>query len=91
MPLRAVLDALDAFTDGRPAHDDRTTDDRGGNAMLGQMQDWPLLIHRIIDHAATYHGGRCVVSRSIEGPIHTTTYADIRRRASTAGVRGRSP
>jgi fatty-acyl-CoA synthase len=49
--------------------------------MLGLMQDWPLLCHRIIDHAATYHGGRPVISRSVEGAIHTTTYADIRRRA----------
>ena len=49
--------------------------------MLGLMQDWPLLLHRIIDHAATYHGGRRVISRAIEGPIHTTTYAEIRARA----------
>jgi fatty-acyl-CoA synthase len=45
------------------------------------MQDWPLLCHRIIDHAATYHPARAVVSRAIEGPIHTTTYAEIRARA----------
>ena len=43
--------------------------------MLGLMQDWPLLCHRIIDHAATYHAERPVISRSIEGPIHTTNYA----------------
>ncbi|MBM3527103.1 MAG: fatty-acid--CoA ligase [Alphaproteobacteria bacterium] len=49
--------------------------------MLGLMQDWPLLCHRIIDHAAIYHADRPVISRSIEGPIHRTTYADIRRRA----------
>src|SRR5438067_12976360 len=49
--------------------------------MFGLMQDWPLLCHRIIDHAATYHGGRQVISRSVEGPFHTTTYADIRKRA----------
>jgi fatty-acyl-CoA synthase len=49
--------------------------------MLGLMQDWPLLCHRIIDHAATYHGGRKVITRSIEGPIHTTNYAEIRARA----------
>ena len=55
--------------------------------MLGQMQDWPLLIHRIIDHAATYHGGRRIISRSIEGPIHTTTYAEIRRRAKQLAQR----
>ena len=42
--------------------------------MLGLMQDWPLLSYRVIDHAATNHGKRRVVSRSVEGPIHTTTY-----------------
>ncbi|MEA2840187.1 MAG: 3-(methylthio)propionyl---CoA ligase [Methylobacteriaceae bacterium] len=49
--------------------------------MLGLMQDWPLLLHRVIDHAAIQHGGREVVTRSIEGPMHRTTYADIRQRA----------
>jgi fatty-acyl-CoA synthase len=49
--------------------------------MLGLMQDWPLLCHRIIDHAAVQHGGRRVVSRAIEGPIHTHDYAAIRGRA----------
>jgi fatty-acyl-CoA synthase len=49
--------------------------------MQGLMQDWPLLCHRIIDHAATYHANRPVVSRSIEGPIHTTNYAAVRKRA----------
>ena len=49
--------------------------------MLGLMQDWPLLLHRIIDHAAIQHGTREVVSRSIEGPIHRTDYASVRTRA----------
>ena len=49
--------------------------------MLGLMQDWPLLCHRIIDHAALNHGERQVISRSIEGPIHTTNYREIRTRA----------
>jgi fatty-acyl-CoA synthase len=49
--------------------------------MQGLMQDWPLLCHRIIDHAATNAGERPVISRSIEGPMHTTNYAEIRRRA----------
>jgi len=49
--------------------------------MFGLMQDWPLLCHRVIDHAATYHAARPVVSRSLEGPIHTTNYAEIRSRA----------
>ena len=58
--------------------------------MLGLMQDWPLLCHRIIDHAAIYHAGRAVVSRSVEGPIHTTNYADIRKRALKEMDRKRS-
>ena len=49
--------------------------------MLGLMQDWQLLCHRVIDHAAIQHGRREVVSRSVEGPMHRTTYADVRARA----------
>ena len=49
--------------------------------MLGLMQDWPLLCHRVIDHAATNHGERAVISRSVEGPIHKTNYAEIRARS----------
>ena len=49
--------------------------------MLGLMQDWSLLLHRIIDHAAKFHGERKVISRSIEGPIHTTDYRQVRARA----------
>ncbi|MEW5422626.1 long-chain-fatty-acid--CoA ligase [Amorphus sp. 3PC139-8] len=49
--------------------------------MQGLMQEWPLLCHKIIDYAGTIHAERPVVSRSIEGPIVTTTYADMRRRS----------
>jgi len=49
--------------------------------MQGLMQDWPLLCHRIIDHAAINAGERPVISRSIEGPMRTTNYAEIRKRA----------
>ncbi len=49
--------------------------------MLGLMQDWPLLCHRVIDHAANIHGERPVISRSIEGPFHRTNYAEIRARS----------
>lgn len=49
--------------------------------MRGLMQDWPLLIHRIIDHAAIQHGTREVVSRSVEGPIRRTSYAELRGNA----------
>ncbi|HWX59683.1 fatty-acid--CoA ligase [Bradyrhizobium sp.] len=49
--------------------------------MLGLMQDWPLLCHRVIDHAAINHPERCVISRSIEGPLHSITYPELRTRA----------
>ena len=31
--------------------------------MKGLMQDWPLLVHRVLDHAARWHGEREIVSR----------------------------
>ena len=49
--------------------------------MLGLMQDWPLTVDRILDHAAEWHGSREVVTRSLEGPIVRVTYAEIRGRA----------
>ncbi len=49
--------------------------------MLGLMQDWPLLCHKIIDYAAAQHGKREIVSRSVEGPIVRTNYAEIHLRA----------
>src|SRR5688572_19817962 len=47
---------------------------RDETPMKGLMQDWPLLVHRVLDHAARWHGEREIVSRSVEGPIHRCTY-----------------
>jgi acyl-CoA synthetase (AMP-forming)/AMP-acid ligase II len=49
--------------------------------MLGLMQDWPLLVTKIIDHAARYHGDREIVTRTVEGPIVRTNYREIHGRA----------
>ena len=49
--------------------------------MIGMMQAWPLTVDRILDHAADRHGRREVVTRSLEGPIVRTSYAEVRRRA----------
>jgi fatty-acyl-CoA synthase len=49
--------------------------------MFGLMQDRPLLISSLIEHAAAFHPHAEIVSRTVEGPIHRCTYADIRRRA----------
>jgi fatty-acyl-CoA synthase len=49
--------------------------------MFGLMQDWPLTLDKVIDHAKNWHGSREVVTRSLEGPIVRTTYAEIHGRA----------
>jgi fatty-acyl-CoA synthase len=49
--------------------------------MMGLMQDWPLTVDRILDHAGQWHAEREVVTRSVEGPIVRTTYGHIRDRA----------
>ncbi|GIU66874.1 hypothetical protein PsB1_1028 [Candidatus Phycosocius spiralis] len=53
----------------------------GEKIMLGLMQNWPLTVDKIMDHAATNHGRREVVTRSVEGPIVRTTYSEIHARA----------
>jgi len=49
--------------------------------MFGGMQDWPLLMHKIIDFAAVQFPEREVASRMVEGPMHRTNYREIRQRA----------
>jgi fatty-acyl-CoA synthase len=45
------------------------------------MQDWPLLVSKILDHAARWHGEQAVVSRTVEGPIYRYTYGGLAARA----------
>jgi fatty-acyl-CoA synthase len=49
--------------------------------MLGLMQNWQMTADKVIDHARINHGAREIVTRSVEGPIVRTTYADVHRRA----------
>ena len=49
--------------------------------MLGLMQEWPLLCHKILDHAAIASPEREIVTRSVEGAMHRTTYPALRARA----------
>jgi fatty-acyl-CoA synthase len=49
--------------------------------MQGLMQNWPLTVDKILDHAKMWHSQREVVSRSVEGPIMRTTYGEIHTRA----------
>jgi len=50
--------------------------------MLGLMQDWPLTVDRILDHAKNNFPRREVVTRSVEtGVLSRTNYGNIWRRA----------
>lgn len=63
--------------------------------MLGLMQEHKLLVSSLIEHAANCHPDAEIVSRTVEGPIHRSTYGEIHRRAkrlanalSALGVQG---
>ncbi|MCI4643796.1 MAG: long-chain fatty acid--CoA ligase, partial [Hyphomonadaceae bacterium] len=49
--------------------------------MQGIMQDWSLTVDKVLNHAAANHGGREIVTRSVEGPIVRTTYSELQGRA----------
>ncbi len=46
--------------------------------MLGLMQDRPLLISSLIEHAATFHPDTEIVSRLPEGHVHRSTWRGVR-------------
>src|ERR1043166_41232 len=74
--------AMKAEDKGRPTRlPEGSPGRRGRTSMLGLMQDWPLLCPRIIDPAALNHAERKVITRSVEGPLQTTNYAQLRARA----------
>ncbi|MGE0217837.1 AMP-binding protein, partial [Mycolicibacterium sp.] len=45
--------------------------------MLGLMQDRPLMISSLIEHAATFHGDTEIVSRLPEGATRRSTWAQV--------------
>ncbi|KUI27354.1 long-chain fatty acid--CoA ligase [Mycobacterium sp. IS-1496] len=49
--------------------------------MDGLMQDRPLLISSLIEHAATFHADTEIVSRLPEGPIRRSTWSELRDHA----------
>jgi len=49
--------------------------------MRGLMMDMPLLVSSLIEHADRNHGDVEIVSRSLEGPVHRSTYSQAHARA----------
>src|SRR5947199_10388442 len=45
------------------------------------MQNQPLLLSSLLQHADRFHGRTEIVSRTVEGPIHRYSYQDAARRA----------
>ena len=49
--------------------------------MHGLMQHYPLLISQLLTHAERAHAHGEIVSRTVEGGIHRSTYGDLARRS----------
>lgn len=49
--------------------------------MLGSMQDWPLLVWKLIDHAAVNYPAREIVTQTVEGPLHRSNWHEVHGRA----------
>ena len=49
--------------------------------IIGAMQDWPLVTSRLLDHVASNHPGRGIVSLAVEGGTHRTTWAAVADRS----------
>ncbi|MBL4610777.1 long-chain-fatty-acid--CoA ligase [Halopseudomonas sp.] len=49
--------------------------------MQALMQDRPLLISSLIEHAATFHPGTEIVTKTVEGPTHRTHYHGLHGRS----------
>ena len=54
--------------------------------MHGLMQDWPLVVTKILDYAAKFHGEQEVITCTAEGPIHRYTYADMHKRSQLCAL-----
>jgi 3-(methylthio)propionyl---CoA ligase len=48
--------------------------------MVGQMMNLPLLISEQIEFAARFHSAAEVVTRTVEGPTHYSSWGDVARR-----------
>lgn len=48
--------------------------------MQGLMQDYPLIVPRLLEYAERSHGKTEIVSRRVEGGIHRYSFAEMARR-----------
>src|ERR1700738_5478900 len=53
----------------------------GERVVRGLMQNQPLLLSSLLQHADRFHSNTEIVSRTVESPIHRYTYKHAARRA----------
>jgi fatty-acyl-CoA synthase len=49
--------------------------------MFGQMQDSPLLVSQLIEHAAELYPNQRIITKTVEGHFHEYTYKDAAKRS----------
>ncbi|MEO0362269.1 MAG: long-chain fatty acid--CoA ligase, partial [Pseudomonadota bacterium] len=49
--------------------------------MHNLMQDWEMRVSHLIDHAAKYHPKRTITTRTVEGPIEVSNWAEVHKGA----------
>ena len=55
--------------------------------MQGSLQDYPINLISILQHAARWHGRQEIVTNTVEGGLHRQTYADTFHRATRLASR----
>ncbi len=53
--------------------------------MRGRMMEMPLLVSSLIEHAGRVHAEQEIISRTVEGPIHRSTWGEVRTRSRRLG------
>jgi len=48
---------------------------------MSSMQDWPLLVWKLIDHAAVTAPRQEIVTQTVEGSLHRTNWKEVRARS----------
>ncbi|QEZ46248.1 long-chain-fatty-acid--CoA ligase [Cupriavidus oxalaticus] len=54
--------------------------------MLGQMQEKPLLISSLLEHAERFHPNVEIVTRTVEGPIHRCNWRELGARSRRLAI-----
>lgn len=61
-------------------------DSSSSSLMEGEMQNHPLTVSSVLEYAARWHPEQGIISKTVEGPIVVSTYADLSQRAKLCAV-----